>query len=186
MGGSPVELVSVFKRTPPKSDSDNPLARRMARGDDTPTVPLEEEATRQLAAAPTGDAEPETRILGSQPGEADPVVGILLVIKGPGRGRAVTLGQGVNELGRGEGQRARVDFGDDGISRERQAVVSYDPKERAFWLQPGSGPNLVYLGNDPVLAPMALANGDRITVSETRLLFRPLVGDDFDWSAHEP
>ena len=180
----------MFKRTPPKSDTDNPLARRVVRGDDRPTVPLDEGETRKLDSEPMAGNDPATTILGSGPGEADPAVGVLLVIDGPGRGEVVTLGRGVNELGRGDNQRARLDFGDSGISRERQAVISFDHRDGAFWLQPGSGPNLCYLGDEPVLAPVRLASGNRITVSETHLLFRPLVGEDFDWpdshdAAHE-
>ena len=47
----------------------------------------------------------------------DPPVGWLVVIKGPGQGRFVALGNGSNSIGRDESERVRIDFGDETISR---------------------------------------------------------------------
>lgn len=138
-----------------------------------------EEARRkgsEEAATPGGPGAPEA----ADP-MADPVTGWLVVIAGPGKGRVCRLGNGANSLGRGEGARVRIDFGDDGISREGHAVLTYDPRGRKYYLQHGGGVNLTYLGDEPVLAPTPLAPMQVISLGATTLRFVPLCGPDFDW-----
>ena len=127
-------------------------------------------------AIPGGPGEPEA----ADP-MADPVTGWLVVTAGPGKGRVCRLGSGVNSLGRGEGARVRIDFGDDGISREGHAVLTYDPRGRKYYLQHVGGRNLTYLGDEPVLAPTPLAPMQDISIGATTLRFVPLCGPDFDW-----
>ena len=154
---------------------------------------------RPKAGERTGDVDPKTRLIRSGRGTeeaaapggpgapeaadpmADPVTGWLVVIAGPGKGRVCRLGSGVNSLGRGEGARVRIDFGDDGISREGHAVLTYDPRGRKYYLQHGGGMNLTYLGDEPVLAPTPLAPMQEISIGATTLRFVPLCGTDFDW-----
>ena len=112
---------------------------------------------------------------------ADPVVGWLVVTDGPGKGAAVRLGNGQNSIGRGEGSRARLDFGDRRISRNDHALLTYDPRSNRFFIQQGRGVNLAYLDGEPVLAPAPLPNGSRITLGETTLRFVALCGDEFTW-----
>lgn len=112
---------------------------------------------------------------------ADPVVGWLVVVAGPGKGSARRLGYGTNTLGRAEGSRVRLDFGDNRISRETHATLTYDPRGRKYYLQHGGGMNLTYLGDEPVLAPTVLEAMQEIAIGETRLRFVPLCGADFDW-----
>jgi pSer/pThr/pTyr-binding forkhead associated (FHA) protein len=113
----------------------------------------------------------------------DPVVGWLVVISGPGQGRTLRLGHGMNSIGRGEGQRCRLDFGDTEISRNLHATVTYDPRGRKFYLMHGGGQNLTYLGENPVLQPVVLSGGELISLGKTTLKFVALCGPDFDWSA---
>lgn len=115
----------------------------------------------------------------------DPVVGWLVIVDGPGKGSAVRLGNGQNGVGRGRSARARVDFGDRQISRETHAVVTYDPKNNRFWVSQGSGTNLTYLGDSPVLAPTPLEPGARIVMGETTLRFVAFCDKDFTWAESE-
>ncbi len=90
-------------------------------------------------------------------------------------------GYGMNSLGRGATDRIRLDFGDDQISRNGHAVVTYDPRGRKFYVQHGGGTNLTYLGDQPVLAPAELSALSHISIGHTVLRFVPLCGADFDW-----
>lgn len=189
----------MFKRRKPRDPEkdDNPLASRVVRGDDSPTEPLEPSgppgapgSPRPGTEAPTRRVEPgpdaPTRIMenpsGAPAGDtADPPVGALLVIDGPGFGGIVTFGYGMNTLGRGPQARIRLDLGDERISREDHARITFDPESGRCFLQHGGGPNLTYHGDAPVLEPVELADGDRIRVGDTILLLRLLVGPDFDW-----
>jgi hypothetical protein len=142
-----------------------------------------------------GDALPARRPFGDQTDRAawemkviraasenpDPVVGWLVVVKGPGRGHAVPLGHGINTIGRGEGQRPRVNFGDGCISRKDHVKVTYDGKTRRFYVSQGTSVKLAHLNGQPVLQVYPLATGDRLSLGETELAFVPFCGTEFDW-----
>ncbi|MCG5539349.1 FHA domain-containing protein [Halorhodospira sp. 9622] len=115
----------------------------------------------------------------------DPVVGWLVVERGPGRGTARELGYGMNSIGRAKDERVSVDFGDHEISRHNHAVVTYDPRGRRFYVQHGDAKNLTYVNDSPVLQPVELAGGEQIALGDTVLRFVALCGPDFDWQDNE-
>ncbi|MEZ5715806.1 MAG: FHA domain-containing protein [Paracoccaceae bacterium] len=130
------------------------------------------------------DSDPFARAAGS-PDEAAYTqfpVGWLVVVDGPGRGAAFTLFNGVTQIGRGEGQTVRLDFGDNSISRENHAAIAYDAEQNSFFIGHGGKANLVRCNNMPVLSTQALSSGDIVRVGETSLRFIPLCGDDFQWT----
>lgn len=112
---------------------------------------------------------------------ADPPVGWLVVIAGPGQGAALTLGNGVNAIGRDASQRLTLDFGDELISRVNHAQITYDPRGKKFYIQHGGGANLTYVNDEPVLAPRELSANTHIVLGATTLRFVPLCGEAFDW-----
>lgn len=111
----------------------------------------------------------------------DPTVGWLAVVRGPGAGGFVRLGYGLNSIGRGADQRCVLDFGDEKISRQNHAMLTYDPRGRKFYLQHGGGQNLTYLGEVPVLQPVELKGGEFLVIGNTVVRFVPLCGVDFDY-----
>lgn len=112
---------------------------------------------------------------------SDPVVGWLVVISGPGQGKASELGYGMNDIGRSLEGRVTLNFGDDEISRKRHAMLTYDPKGRKFYVQHGGGANLTYLNDKPLLEIKELTGGETIEIGKTVLKFIPLCGSDFEW-----
>lgn len=110
----------------------------------------------------------------------EPVVGWLACIAGPDKGRDWRLVGGRNAIGRAEGMPVRL-AGDERVSRERHAVVSFDPRREQFSLAPGEGTGLVYRNGEEVLMPVPLAAHDRIEVGASTLVFVPLVGERFTW-----
>ena len=111
-----------------------------------------------------------------------PVVGWLVVIDGPGRGKSVPLGYGMNPIGREASNRVVLPFGDMQISRTKHATVTYDPRGRKFFIQHGESSNLTYVGELPVLSPVELKSGEIIRLGDTTVLkFIPLCGDEFNW-----
>jgi len=114
--------------------------------------------------------------------EDGPVVGWLVVVKGPGRGRSVALGYGMNPIGRDADNRVSLPFNDEQISRKKHAVITYDPRGRKFYIQHGDSSNLSYVGEMPVLAPTLLEGGETIRFGDkTELRFVPLCGGEFTW-----
>ncbi len=164
---------------------------------DAPTQRMGE----KRAPASVGGEEEKTRLVGGRRrqedeerrqeraeedrGMDDPVVGWLVIVEGPGKGRAVQLGYGSNSMGRGATDRIKLDFGDEQISRSGHAVVTYDPRGRKFYVQHGGGTNLTYLGDQPVLSPTELSALSHISIGNTALRFVPLCGAEFDWQDAE-
>jgi len=111
----------------------------------------------------------------------DPVVGWLVVVDGPGKGKSLKLGYGMNSVGRAADERVPIDFGDEEISRKGHAALVYDPRGRKFYLQHGDGRNLTYLGENPVLQPTELLGGETIGIGNTKLVFVPFCGETFSW-----
>lgn len=109
------------------------------------------------------------------------VVGWLVIVKGPGRGMSKPLGYGMNPLGRDNKVGVQLDYGDQEISRNAHCQIAYDHKNKKFYLQPGSGQNLTYLGDEPILTASELHPNTLISVGNTTLKFVQLCGDDFDW-----
>ena len=109
----------------------------------------------------------------------DPVVGWLVCIKGPEKGRDYRIHSEKNSVGRSDAM--DISIKDETISREGQAFIVYNPKKRLFRLHPGMGQSLVYLNDDEVVTPAEMKGKDRITIGQSEFIFVPLCGEDFDW-----
>lgn len=151
----------------------------------------EEEATRifgarrkmQKPVAPLLDVKVAGASKQTDPNEAmaDPIVGWLVIVDGPGMGNCLPLGYGTNPVGRAPELRVALTFGDSQVSRGTHATVIYDPRGRDFYVQHGGGTNLTYLDDKPLLEPKQLNPRDRITIGDTVLMLVPLCDKNFDW-----
>jgi len=154
----------------------------------------QDEATRLLgspkstaevppAASPNLQLDAGTQAVPQEVDEFEPVTGWVVIVDGPGRGRSLELGLGINAIGRGPGNKICLDFGDTEIHRQKHAFILFDPRSQRFFLQSGEIRNLTYLGDEVVISPVQLRGGERITVGQTVLQFVPLCGPGFDWSS---
>lgn len=132
-------------------------------------------------AGPVGQAKDDKGAAASEE-ETSLVVGWLVITDGPGRGRSLELGYGMNIVGRNPGNRVVLDFGDDQISGDDHFRVAFDGAHRKFHLVPGRGTNLVYLADSPLLSPVDLTAHAEIKVGGTVLRFVPLCGAEWDWN----
>jgi hypothetical protein len=140
-----------------------------------------DEATRLVSAS-----DERTQLIagkGAVSTEESPVVGWLVVEKGPGRGTDHRISPGQNRIGRSKQMEISLGQGDSAISADAHALVIYDYQNNSFFLKHGAGKNLTYLNGKAVLEPRELSAYDRITVGETQLLFLPLCGERFSWDA---
>lgn len=110
----------------------------------------------------------------------DPVVGWLVCIAGPDRGRDYRIRSERNTIGRGSQMEVAL-LSDESVSREPHAIVSYDPTSNRFSLIPSSGRWLVFLNGAEVVEPRPLEPRDVIELGNTRLLFVPFCDDGFRW-----
>src|SRR5262249_1611791 len=79
---------------------------------------------------------------------ADPVVGWLVVVGGPGLGSFRPIFEGNNAVGRSKDQRIPIDFGDTTISSEEQAYIRDDSADRAFLFVPNLSKTNIVAIND--------------------------------------
>ena len=137
--------------------------------------------------APAEQAKTEVADLMSVAGQqVKPVVGWLVGIKGPARGKDFRLFSARNYIGRGA--ELEVSIEDLHISREAVVQVAYDPRSRTFLIAPCDNHNhcLSYLNDELLMGTCKLQAHDRVMIGETtELMFIPLCGADFDWKDSE-
>ena len=119
--------------------------------------------------------------IGHQTSPMLPVVGWLVCIDGPSKGRDYRIHSQNNFIGRSRSMDICIE-GDNTISSERSAVLSYDDMNRIFYFAPGQSLNLVRLNGNALMMPMELHAYDELTIGKTKLLFVPLCGERFDWN----
>ena len=110
----------------------------------------------------------------------DPIVGWLICIKGPNRGKDYRLHSGTNFIGRSPKMDVCIE-NDMTISRENAASISYDDRTKTFFVQKGEVRNLIYLNGKAVRMDGDLKLYDRIEIGATELIFVPLCGEQFNW-----
>lgn len=111
----------------------------------------------------------------------EPVVGWLVAIEGPERGRDYRLRAERNFLGRAAENDIAIAL-DPRISRNRHAIITFEPRKRIFYLSPGDASGLVYLNDDLLDKTTPIGPADRIEVGDTTLRLVPFVTAEFSWS----
>ncbi len=114
----------------------------------------------------------------------EPVVGWLVCTEGEHFGEDFRLKSGRNFIGRAGGMDVSL-AKDSTVSRERHAVVVYEPRGNLFIVQPGDSKELCYLNGEVVLSPREVKMHDRLTVGKSELMFIPCCTAQFNWDAGE-
>lgn len=119
------------------------------------------------------------------PGASDeintqPVVGWLVGVSGPSKGRTYAIRENKNFIGRS--QNMDIVLADDStVSREKHAVIVYVPRQRTFIAQPGDSRELYYINDKVVLDNTELKENDVLEIGKSRFFFLPLCGENFGW-----
>lgn len=178
-----------------------PHCSQMMRHDLTQTVPIEIETpneNNQTAAQPSVDIPMgpiDGPVIGDPvPGGDDdvtvgyysnlignePVVGFLVCIKGEYFGESFTLKSGRNFIGRAGNMDVSLAL-DPAVSRERHAIVVYEPRARVFIAQVGDSHGMFYVNDKVVLTNEPLKAYDKLSIGNTELMFIPCCGPEFSW-----
>lgn len=110
----------------------------------------------------------------------DPVVGWLVCVEGKEIGKSFNLKAGKNFIGRNAGVNDVV-LSDTSVSREKHAIVIFDPKSRTFLAQPGMSSELFYLNDAVVLQALEIKQKDLLQIGNTKLMFVPFCDAEFIW-----
>jgi hypothetical protein len=147
------------------------------------TVPVNQtpftDHTRSINASVAGDSERTQAIIKKETG-IDPVVGWLVCVEGKEKGRDYRIHSDNNFIGRSE----KMDIcirGDDTISRENHAIISYDGKDNLYYFSPGEGRSIVRMNGKALFSTAELTAYDTVELGNTKLMFVPLCGEGFSW-----
>ncbi|MBQ3417009.1 MAG: FHA domain-containing protein [Ruminococcus sp.] len=110
----------------------------------------------------------------------DPVVGWLVCIEGPEKGKDYRLWARINNIGRGDNNDVVIKK-DNTISKENHARLAYDHKHNNFQFIPGDSTNNIYINDEPVYTPVKLSAYDIIELGTSKVVFVPLCCDKFSW-----
>ncbi len=141
-------------------------------------------AAVQTPSAPVIDDDNKTVGFFSSAIGKEPVVGWLVCIKGEHFGEDFRLKSGRNFIGRSGDMDVSITK-DNTVSRERHAVVVYEPRGNLFLMQPGDSKELCYLNDNVVLSPQPLKSHDKILIGKTELMFVPCCVDTFVWETND-
>ena len=176
-GRRETERVAAAEAEPESSPAAEPTPAAEPDPEPEPTVKLEPASfSPSPAAAPAPAPEPN-----SAPLDPDLVVGWLVCVSGPARGRSYELHAGRNFIGRA----AIMDVAlpeDTAVARERQASVIFDPRTARFSVTANETRELTYVNDELVYDHCDLTANDVLLVGSTRLMLVPLYGSGFAWA----
>ena len=141
------------------------------------------EPLNKPAAAPAPAVKKEmgvTVALNVSESGIDPVRGWLVVVSGDKTGLSFVVHSEKNTIGRGSNFDVNLSF-DKAISKEGDAVLTYDSRSRKFFVTLGAGKNNVYHNNSLLLTPEEVKDYDVIEAGATKLVFRSFCNDEFTY-----
>lgn len=109
-----------------------------------------------------------------------PIVGWLVCIEGPEKGKDYQIQAKNNTIGR-SGKMDICIREDMTISRENHARLAYDEKHNNFHLIPAENTNNIYLNDEPVYIPTKLEAYDCIEFGDSKMVFIPFCSTRFTW-----
>lgn len=110
----------------------------------------------------------------------DPVRGWLVVVSGDKTGLSFVVHSEKNTIGRGSDFDINLSF-DKAVSKDGDAIVAYDARNRKFFVSPSAGKNNVYHNDQLLLMPSELKDFDSVEIGATKLVFRSFCCESFTY-----
>ena len=113
------------------------------------------------------------------------VVGWLVAVEGPYRGRSFELYNGYCSIGREQGD--IILKKDKQVSREKNISTVYDSANNCFYITAGESRNVAHFNGKAILSGSSkeMTAYDEIKVGTTKFIFVPFCCDKFSWSVEE-
>ena len=164
----------AFPKTAPLDTSSAP--------DFPKTAPLDASSAPAAPAAPARPKREMSATVALNVSEAgiQPVCGWLVVTEGDNKGVSFPVHSEKNTIGRGSNFDVNLSF-DKAISKEGDAVLTYDSRSKKFFVTLGAGKNNVYHNNNLLLTPEEVKDYDLIEAGATKLVFRSFCNDEFTY-----
>lgn len=167
------------------SDTGKTLPMGAMGADTGKTLPVQPEAGSTLPldfnpAASNADDGKTIAVIKETMG-IDPVVGWLVCISGSEKGKDYRIHADNNFIGRSGKMDICID-GDETISRENHAVVSYDTVDGTYYFSPGDGRSIVRYNGKAIFQTTELKSHDHLIIGKTELVFVPFCNEQFSWT----
>ena len=176
-----VEDASVKKSEPPAAFEESRNSVAVSIKDEIKNARLDSNKTIGFFSMPVPktqeDGTASTNIPATQ---NEPLVGWIVCLKVVNFGKGFSLFSGMNSVGRSEENRIVIP-GDNGISRQKHAMIVYEPKKRVFYIKSGESSGLTYVNDEIVMETKQLEAWDKITLGDSDFLLIPLCCDRFSW-----
>ena len=156
----------------------------LIQGTDSDNLSLQDAVNKAVSMKTVLEDDQKTVSFYSAKTGVDPVAGWLVCIEGADFGESFVIKSGRNFIGRAKHMDIML-HGDHSISREKHAIILYEPKRREFIAQAGESRELFYLNDEVVLNPVRLNQHDILTIGNTRLMFFPCFGEHFSWDDYK-
>lgn len=163
--------------------------QRIPREDSTidKLVPNIPEAPKPVDVEDAQDVKPNMSVMDTEKTigvfteiASEPVVGWIVCVKGESQGESFNLKAGRNSIGRGNGMDIMLGK-ERSVSRDKHAIITYEPKKRNFFIQLGDGNGLVYVNDELVMSYTELKAHDLVQLGNAYFIFIPLCGENFVW-----
>lgn len=158
-----------------------PMQTTAGPGDDDKTVamtPLKLPAAGAVSPVPAAEDDKTISLYAEEKG-VDFIVGWLVCVKGPERGRDYRLHQGFNRIGRDYKMDVAV-MEDTSMSREAACAVVYDDRSNQFFAVQQTGAD-AYLNGDALSGARPLGTGDVIGTGNSEFEFVAFCREGRTW-----
>lgn len=176
---------TVMERTPlpvsPTSHTGTPSTNLPQKVDEKPPERSVQSQLKSIVSH--GNTDDQRTVAFYDVENSHPVVGWLVGVKGVYLGESFNLKAGQNFVGRALNMDVPLTK-DTSVSRNKHAIVIYDPKNKKFFVQPGESSGLTYLNGELLLIPTPIQEYEKIIVGNSELVFVPFCGDKFSWEDH--
>lgn len=119
------------------------------------------------------------QVVQAQP-SGEPVVGWLVCVKGKHFGEPFAISAGRNSVGRMPTNKVVLSK-DNTVSREKHVWITYEPKRREFFIQPGESSGLAYLNDENIMETRKLTDRDMVEIGDGKYMFVALCDSSFSW-----
>lgn len=151
------------------------------------TIPLQEIEERETLASQVAHAQQESaagnKTMAFYGTEAEPVTGWLVCVRGAEKGMSYPLKTGQNFIGRALNMDIAL-HKEQSVSRNKHAVIIFEPKKQIFFIQQGESSGLTYVNDELLMGMGQLKAYDQLQLGECELIFVPFCGPQFNWKEY--
>ncbi len=163
------------------SNDSNAVTQAASMANQTASQTNDSEVKNQTLKSEVDDVQKTVGMFNVKKGAKQPVAGWLVCVEGPHIGEDFRIVMGRNFVGRAQNMDI-VLAKDNSVSRDKHAIIIYEPKGNIFLIQAGDSKELFYLNDKVVLSTTELNVYDNIKIGSSVLLFVPFCSDQFNWN----